>query len=147
MRVSDIARKAQVTPETVRFYARKGLLHAERDPSNGYQQFNNEALHQLRFIQQARTLGFSLDEIQQILHHQHSASSPCPMVRELLSKRVPKVRQQINELQTLLARMEQALESWQQMPDGLPDGDTICRLIEHWDTGNNDTMKEETSHG
>ncbi|MCL6415991.1 MerR family DNA-binding protein [Aestuariirhabdus sp. Z084] len=142
MRVKQLAEAAHVTTDTVRFYARKGLLMSTRDPDNGYQHFNQEALRQLRFIQQARTLGFSLQEIEQILHHQHSASSPCPMVRDLLSQRVPKVRQQIEELQTLLHRMENALDRWQEMPDGLPDGHTICRLIEHWDSDQQETSNE-----
>lgn len=134
MRVIEIARTVGVTPETVRYYTRKGLLTARRDPDNGYQLYNATALRELRFIQQARTLGFNLQEIEQILQHQHNHSSPCPMVRDLLSKRVPIVKQQITELQTLLARMENALNRWQQIPDGIPDGQTICQLIENWDT-------------
>ncbi len=145
MRVIEIARAANVTSETVRYYTRKGLLTARRNPDNGYQLYNAQTLKQLRFIQQARTLGFSIEEISHILQHQHDHSSPCPMVRDLLAKRVPKVVQQIAELQALLTRMENALHRWQQMPDGMPDGHTICQLIENRDSGESGVSHHEIS--
>ncbi|MGO1625935.1 MAG: MerR family transcriptional regulator, partial [Halomonadaceae bacterium] len=44
--------------------------------------------------------------------------------------RLPQIRARIAELEALAARMEQALASWQDMPDGTPDGHSLCRLIE-----------------
>ena len=67
MKVTELARTAGVTAETVRHYTRQALLKPRRDPDNGYQLFDQQDLDRLRFIQRARTLGFSLKEIADIL--------------------------------------------------------------------------------
>ncbi|MCE8020719.1 MerR family transcriptional regulator [Halomonas sp. MCCC 1A11036] len=130
MKVSELARHAGVTAETVRHYTREGLLHPERNPDNGYQLYDQADLERLRFIQRARTLGFSVAEIGDILAHADQGDSPCPMVRDLLASRLPQIRARIRELEALASRMEQALDAWAEMPDGTPDGHSLCRLIE-----------------
>ncbi|WP_280540722.1 MerR family transcriptional regulator [Chromohalobacter sp. 11-W] len=130
MKVSDLARAAGVTGETVRHYTREGLLHPQRDPDNGYQLYDADDLNRLRFIQRARTLGFSLREVREILEHADHGDSPCPMVRDLLAERLPEIQSRIRELQALATRMENALTTWRDMPDGTPDGHSLCRLIE-----------------
>lgn len=130
MKVSELARLAGVTAETVRHYTREGLLHPERHPDNGYQLFGRLDLERLRFIQRARTLGFAVAEIRDIIDHADHGDSPCPLVRDLLASRLPQIRERIRELETLASRMEEALEAWAEMPDGTPDGHSLCRLIE-----------------
>ncbi len=130
MKVSELARRAGVSAETVRHYSREGLLHPARHPDNGYQLFSSDDLERLAFIQRSRTLGFSLAEIRDILAYADQGDSPCPLVRDLLASRLPQIRARIEELEALAARMEQALASWQAMPDATPTGHSICRLIE-----------------
>lgn len=136
MKVSELARRAEVTAETVRHYTREGLLHPKRDPDNGYQLFDQSDLERLRFIQRARTLGFSVAEIGDILAHADQGDSPCPMVRDLLASRLPQIRARIRELEALASRMEQALDAWAEMPNGTPDGHSLCRLIESFPQAN-----------
>ncbi|TDO01108.1 MULTISPECIES: MerR family transcriptional regulator [Halomonas] len=130
MKVSELASRVGVTAETVRHYTREGLLHPERHPHNGYQLFGQREVERLRFIQRARTLGFGVAEIRDILNHADHGDSPCPMVRDLMASRLPQIRKRIRELQSLATRMEQALAAWEEMPDGTPDGHSLCRLIE-----------------
>jgi len=143
MKVSDIAKAASVTADTVRFYAREGLLNPDRNPQNNYQQFRAEDLRRLRFARKARQLGFSLPEIKDILGQADHHHSPCPMVRDVFEKRLAEVEQYIAELTRLRNRMQTALSTWQNMPDGIPDGHTICQLIEHWD--DNEFLAARTS--
>lgn len=133
MKVKDIAEAAGVNPDTVRFYTRENLLKPTRNPDNNYQQFDTEDLRRLRFARKARQLGFSLPEIRQILDQADDHHSPCPMVRDVFQHRLAEVEREIRELQQLRKRMTAALSAWQDMPDGTPDGHTICRLIEHWE--------------
>ena len=133
MKVIDIARAAGVNPDTVRFYTREGLLNPDRNPDNNYQQFDTEDLRRLRFARKARQLGFSLPEIKSILSQADDHHSPCPLVRRVFEQRLEEVDREIRELNQLRERMHSALSAWQAMPDGTPDGHTICRLIEHWD--------------
>lgn len=130
MKVNELAKRAGVTAETVRHYAREQLLAPERHPDNGYQLFSDTDLERLHFIQRARKLGFSVAEIRDILAHADQGDSPCPLVRDLMASRLPQVRARIAELEALAQRMEHALASWQDMPDGTPDGHSVCRLIE-----------------
>ncbi|MDC9719871.1 MAG: MerR family DNA-binding protein [Gammaproteobacteria bacterium] len=132
--VSQLAKTAKVSAETVRYYSRLGLLEAQRDPQNGYQLFDQQAVQRLAFISQSRSLGFSLKDIQAILKHTTKGDSPCPMVRDMLRQRVPLVAEKIRMLEAQMKRMQQALEQWQSMPDGVPDGHRICHLIEEWHT-------------
>ncbi|WP_027707908.1 MerR family transcriptional regulator [Zooshikella ganghwensis] len=132
MQASHLAKRVGVTAETVRFYTRQGLLSPQRNPANGYHDYGRHDEQQLNFILKARTLGFSLKEIMQILQHAKHGDSPCPMVRDLLAQHIPQVKQQITELSTLLTRMETALSQWAVMPDGVPKGDSVCQLIDNW---------------
>ncbi|WP_192035496.1 MerR family DNA-binding protein [Halomonas sp. YLGW01] len=146
MKVSDLARAAGVTAETVRHYTREGLLAPTRDPHNGYQRFGEQDRERLAFIQRARTLGFGIKEIRDILAHADHGDSPCPLVRDLLASRLPEIRTRIRELEALAARMEEALDAWAEMPDGTPDGHSLCRLIESLPAPSTDaaaTAKEE----
>jgi|SRR5690606_23764007 len=132
LKVSELAKRAGVTPDTVRFYTRQGLLTPARDPDNGYQLYQARDLQRLTFAKKARQLGFTLKEISEILAEADEDQSPCPLVRDLFSRKLALVEQQIAELTQLRDRMADAMHAWQHMPDGSPDGQTLCRLIEHW---------------
>lgn len=133
MKVSELARAAGVSADTVRFYTREGLLQPQRDPHNGYQHYGTADLQRLRFARKARQLGFSLREVTGILRDAGERRSPCPQVRDLFAHKLAEVERQLQELTRLRDRMRAATEQWRSMPDGAPDGHTICRLIEHWD--------------
>jgi len=130
MNVSDLARLVGVTPDAVRYYTRIGLLHPVRDPNNGYRQFSSSDIDRLKFIARAKQIGFTLSEIKQVFSDAEQSRSPCPRVREILHRRIIENRQQTAEMTALQLRMEQAQDEWSKVPDGIPDGDSICRLIE-----------------
>lgn len=133
MKVSELARAADVSADTVRFYTRAGLLHPQRDPDNGYQHYAAADLQRLRFARKARQLGFTLKEVTAILGDADEQRSPCPQVRDLFAQKLADVERQLLELTELRDRMRAATRQWRKMPDGAPDGRSICRLIEHWD--------------
>ena len=132
MKVSTLARTAGVTPDTVRHYVRIGLLEGRKDPVNGYRNFGRRELARLRFIRNATHLGFGLKEIGAIFADAEHGCAPCPRVRELLAARIEETRARVKELEALQRRMEEALESWQDLPDAVPDGESVCHLIERW---------------
>lgn len=130
MTVAELAKRSGATPHAVRHYTRMGLLRPERNPGNGYRLYQPREVARLRFIQQAKRLGYTLREIREIMHESEHEKSPCPRVREILLLRVDEHRLQLEELVALQTRMEQALEQWADMPDGVPDGRSVCYLIE-----------------
>lgn len=130
MKVNEIARKAGASTDAVRYYSRIGLLRPARNPENGYKRFADGDLLRLRFIRQARELGFTLGEIAEILDHAREGESPCPRVRQIIEQRIEETRARVAELVDLQRRMERALARWNEMPDGIPDEQTVCHLIE-----------------
>jgi MerR family Zn(II)-responsive transcriptional regulator of zntA len=132
MKVVELAKRADVTAETVRYYSRIGLLEPARE-ANGYKRFDGSDLNRLRFIRRAQELGLSLKEINEILAHAEDGDSPCPLVRELVATHLQELRRKIAALQRLERRLGAALEAWREMPDGVPNGEHICHLIESWD--------------
>lgn len=123
------ASAAGVAPHVVRYYTRIGLLKPRRDPHNGYKLFDADDIKRLRFVCQAQGLGFTLAEIRKILRDADRRETPCPRVRDMVRRRIEENRREISTRQALQRRLEDAIEAWARMPDGIPDGDSVCHLI------------------
>lgn len=133
--VSGIAAATGVPPHIVRYYARIGLLRPMRDPANNYQCFTERDRRRLLFIRQAQALGYTLREIRSIFRHADRGHSPCPEVRDILRRRIDSNHRLLDEMNRLQGRMERALKVWARRPDGIPDGETVCILIESVEGG------------
>jgi len=130
MRVTELATYSSITSDAVRYYTRIGLLHPKRDAINGYRKYSTIDSHRLRFIARAKQIGFTLAEIQQVFSDAERSCSPCPRVRDILQRRITENRQKIKIMKSLQLRMEQAQREWDDISDGMPDGESICQLIE-----------------
>lgn len=130
MTASVLAKRTNVPLFTVRYYTRIGLLKPTRNLRNGYKIYKQSDKERLQFIDSAKNLGFSLAEIEEILDHAAHGDSPCPMVREIVEKRVEQSKEKIRELKRLQSRLEKALDMWKTMKNSQPDGHSVCRLIE-----------------
>jgi len=128
--VSELSKIALTTSDAVRHYVRIGLLVPSRDSVNGYRLFNRDDIKKVKFIRRAKGLGFTLNDIQIIFNHSNDGRSPCPAVRDMIRQRIDANRSKLAELNNLQQRMDEALDKWESMPDGKPDGEAICHLIE-----------------
>ncbi|VAW90757.1 Transcriptional regulator, MerR family [hydrothermal vent metagenome] len=128
--VSGLSKLANVTADSVRHYVRIGLLNPKRNQNNGYKIFEGSDIKKVKFIRQAKALGFTLSDISKILNHSYKGKSACPVVRKIIEKHIEENNVKVMELVALQKRMEDALKQWQTMPDGEPDGHAICYLIE-----------------
>lgn len=133
MTVAQLSERAGVASHVVRYYSRQGLLTPARHPDNKYRLFCRTHVSRLRFIQQAKALGFSLSEIRSFLQDAEQGRSPCPRVRALIATRIEENRRKLDELIALQGRMEDALRRWETLPDRVPHDETICYLIESYD--------------
>ncbi|HEX8566301.1 MAG TPA: MerR family DNA-binding protein [Pyrinomonadaceae bacterium] len=125
-----LAKRAEVSLFTVRYYTRIGLLKPSRQPSNNYKIYKPSDVTRLRFIVAAKELGFTLAEISQILDEAKHGNSPCPMVREIVERRIEENRRKIEELKQLQKKMKRALTDWSEMENSMPNGESVCHLIE-----------------
>ena len=102
--IGQVARRAGVGVETVRFYEREGLLEEPPRRASGYRQYPEEVVSRLRFIKRAQQLGFSLKEISELLLRVDAQTS-CEQVKGRTEAKIAEVERKIIELQ----QMRQAL--------------------------------------
>ena len=133
MTVAELEEASGVPSQVIRYYTRLGLLKPNRNPENGYKLFNQHHIGRLQFIRRAKLLGYSLKEIMEICRNADRGESPCPCVREIIERRITENREKLDSMAKLQMRMEAAVRKWRRLPDGTPDGDTVCHLIESFD--------------
>lgn len=130
MTAAVLAKQSDVSLYTVRHYTRIGLLKPARNLQNNYKIYQPSDAARVRFIQAAKNLGFSLAEVADVLTEAKHGKSPCPLVREIIVRRIEENRRQIKEMQKLQRKMENALKDWAKMKNAMPNGDSVCHLIE-----------------
>ncbi len=130
MTATVLARQSDVSLYTVRHYTRIGLLKPSRNTQNNYKLYQPSDAVRVRFIKAAGNLGFSLSEIADILKEAKHGNSPCPMVREIIVRRIEENDRKIKAMQELQRKMEKSLKDWTKMKDSMPNGDSVCHLIE-----------------
>jgi|TARA_B110000008_G_C16593443_1_gene413356 DNA-binding transcriptional MerR regulator len=128
-KVNQVAKHFSINANTVRHYVRIGLLTPPKDDS-GYHVFSESEMQTLRFILNARELGFTLEDIKQLLEDAGRGESLCPHARALIELRLKQAREKLASLKALVERMEEATAAWKTMPDCEPCGQHICHLIE-----------------
>lgn len=132
--VNELAIQSNAPAHVVRYYTRIGLIRPTAQQENGYRLFKKVDAARIRFIRMAKQLGFTLNEIKEITQHADMGESPCDDVRKIIQSRIEENRVKIEEMLKLQTRMEQALDQWKVMPNGVPDGNHVCYLIESFET-------------
>jgi MerR family mercuric resistance operon transcriptional regulator len=79
--IGALAKQAGVGVETVRFYERRGLVRPPAKPAAGYRSYPEEAIGRIRFIRNAQALGFTLQEVKELLALRVTAGASCAAVR------------------------------------------------------------------
>lgn len=130
MTAGILAKKTNLPIYTVRHYTRIGLLHPSRNSQNNYKIYQPSDAVRLKFIVAAKDLGFTLAEINQILDEAEHGNSPCPSVRKIIVRHINENKRKIKELQRLQKKMENALNDWADLKDSMPNGNSVCHLIE-----------------
>jgi len=108
MTIGVLARSAGVNLETIRYYQRRGLIATPRKPPGGIRRYPHTALAQLRFIKRAQQLGFSLNEIRELLA---LGEQSCSATRRVAERRLADIEARLHDLQAMrrtLARLIQA---------------------------------------
>jgi MerR family mercuric resistance operon transcriptional regulator len=96
MTISRLAGEAGVSVETVRFYQRSGLIDEPARPMSGYRTYGEEDVRRIRFIKRAQLLGFTLDEVANLLKLE--GSQICAVTRLIAAKKLATVEAKISDL-------------------------------------------------
>jgi Hg(II)-responsive transcriptional regulator len=106
MTIGEVAERAGVNVQTVRYYERRGLLPEPPRSGSGYRQYEPEAVARIQFIKRAQLLGFSLVEITELLSLRIKAGSNCDEVQ----RKAEAKRREIDEKIVALDEMKRSLD-------------------------------------
>lgn len=99
--IGQLARKVQVHVETIRYYERRGLIPEPPRRPSGYRQYNQDAVLCMHFIQRAKELGFSLQEITELLSLRVDPHTSCGEVKKRAENKLGIIQEKIRSLQRI----------------------------------------------
>ena len=108
-KIGSVAKETGISIDTIRFYEREGLVKRSGRSEGGFRLFGQRQIQDLKFIRKSQELGFSLNEIRELLLVRDESVPSCSHVSELLERKLTTVREKIEELQKLEASLKSAL--------------------------------------
>ncbi len=132
MRIGELSKHTGFQVETLRYYEKQGLLAPVSRTESGYREYDNDSLRQLQFIRKAKSVGFSLNEILELLtlrveRDQHS----CGDVKAIAEQKITQIENKIEELNEML----QALHKITDACCGGVEPATSCTILNSLDSG------------
>ena len=124
MTIGQLARRVGIRPSAIRYYEAQGILMPPMRSASEYRLYGSETVSMIRFVQRARELGFSLEQIRQIVDASRD-DLPCTACRKLINQRLAQVEKELRQLRSLRDRLKRL--SRQPTPQV---ADAICPLIE-----------------
>ena len=122
---SQLANSAGVNVETLRYYERRGLLPEPPRRASGYRQYSQDDVARLQFIKRAKDLGFTLQEVQELLNLRVDPDTPCAMVKRRADLKIIDIEAKLQSLK----RIKKALNKLAATCSGRgPVGD--CPILE-----------------
>ncbi|MGH9775056.1 MAG: MerR family transcriptional regulator [Candidatus Acidiferrales bacterium] len=115
LRSGRLASLAGVSPDTLRFYEREGLLLAPQRSTGGYRLYSQDALHRVRLIRGALALGFRVSELAGILRARDSGAAPCHLVRSMAAEKLNELELRIASLLRLKKLLTVTLRHWDKL--------------------------------
>lgn len=109
--IGDLANAAETKPVTIRYYERMGLLPVPPRTSSNYRAYSEVHLHRLRFIRRCRDLGFTLDQVEDLLQLSSDEHRDCTEVDRLAAAHLQAVEIKIADLTRLAEQLRQISRS------------------------------------
>lgn len=105
LKVAELAEAVGVSPDTIRYYEKAGLLPPPARTASGYRVYETSMVERLRFVQGARRLGLRLKDIADLLAVRDTGECPCEPAEQLLRRRLAEVDVEIARLVALREQM------------------------------------------
>jgi MerR family copper efflux transcriptional regulator len=127
--IGDVAKEAKVNIETLRYYERRGLLARPPRSASNYRLYSAETVRRVRFIKGAQELGFSLEEILELLSLRAEPETSCEDIRERAQAKITDIEAKIASLQAMKRALAKAVT---ECSGGGPLTD--CPILESFDS-------------
>src|SRR5712692_1103506 len=111
MQIGTVAKKIGLSVDAIRFYERNSLLPRPPRTQGGFRQYGESDFETLGFIRRVQGLGFTLNEVRELLELRRSRLRPCAPVRRRLEKKVSDVHRKLADLRKLERELRTALRS------------------------------------
>jgi len=137
MVIHELAKLTGVPAKTIRYYESIGLLPRPKRAANNYRQYTPADVERLRFIASARSLGFSLADVAEILAARGKGIAPCQRVLDGIGRQLAAIGRRISDLLALRESLKQLQTEGAILPLDDVRGDyCICYLLKTYrDTG------------
>lgn len=112
-KIGDLARETGTKVVTIRYYEKIGLLAAPLRNAGNYRTYDEEAFSRLRFIRRCRGLGFSLDQVRDLLALSSNAARPCDEIDRITAAHLADVERKIADLTCLAEELRRISASCQ----------------------------------
>ena len=109
--IGAVAKRVGVAIDTIRYYEREGLLPAPTRRASGYRSYDESAIAQLLFIRRAKSLGFTLEEIRELLALSSDRQRGVKAVKQRALRRLAAIDTRIAELQRVRDGLEQLVDA------------------------------------
>lgn len=125
--IGDVAERTGLTAPTIRYYESIGLLAPPLRSATGYRRYSDTTVEELRFIKKAQSLGFSLEEIGEILKLSRAGDTPCSHVLDLSRRHLGAVEERIRQLTRFRDQLATELAKWDGKQEPTCRG--LCQII------------------
>ncbi len=119
-KIGEVAKKLFVSVDTLRYYEKIKLLGPVKRSANGIRLYSEEDIVRVTFIKQAQKVGFTLEEIHQLLKFRDNPIQSKSRVRELVAKKLVVIEQRIQDLTALRDEFSQLTEQCINSEGGCP---------------------------
>ncbi|MEO0687234.1 MAG: heavy metal-responsive transcriptional regulator [Cyanobacteria bacterium J06649_11] len=130
LKIGELAKQTGLTVGNLRYYSDIGLLQPVHRGDNGYRYYAPNASEQVEFIKKAQSLGFTLEEIKQILDVRNSGEIPCNLVQNLLNNKIEQLAIQIKQMILFKRELEEYRTIWANKPESNLKQEEVCPLID-----------------
>jgi len=110
MKIGELAHETGVTTQTIRFYEREGLLPVPARSANGYREYGESTVDEIRFIHGCHAAGFTLKEIRRLKGLDPENNATCSEMKELLTDKTEEINRKIASLRQVRARLSELQE-------------------------------------
>jgi len=111
MLITEAAKEAGVNTQTLRYYERRGLLPRPARRRSGYREYSGDAVRIVRFVKRAQELGFSLDEIDELVRLRGVRRGERHRVRAIAERKIAEIDQKIGQLRSMRAALKELVDA------------------------------------